>query len=77
LSASEAARICRLDRPSRALLAGAIERLGLSARAYHGVLKLSRSCADLAGDAEIAVEHVAEAVQLRALDRAYLLSDTM
>jgi magnesium chelatase family protein len=69
LMPSEVATICILDRESRSLLAAAIARLGLSARAYHRVLKLARTCADLAGAARIRVMDVAEAVNLRALDR--------
>jgi magnesium chelatase family protein len=69
LTPSEVATICILDRKSRSLLATAIARLGLSARAYHRVLKLARTCADLAGAAGIRVIDVAEAVKLRALDR--------
>jgi magnesium chelatase family protein len=69
LGPTETVRICRLDRGSRVLLGSAIARLGLSARAYHRVLKLARSCADLAAAAEIGCAHVAEAVQLRGLDR--------
>ncbi len=69
LTPSEVATICILDRESRSLLATAIARLGLSARAYHRVLKLARTCADLAGAAGIRVLDVAEAVNLRALDR--------
>jgi len=48
----------------------AIERLGLSARAYHRVLKVARTCADLAGVADIRRVHVSEAISLRALDRS-------
>jgi magnesium chelatase family protein len=69
LTPSEVAAACILDRESRSLLATAIARLGLSARAYHRVLKLARTCADLAGAAGIRVIDVAEAVKLRALDR--------
>jgi magnesium chelatase family protein len=65
----EVGRICRLDRESRALLGTAIARLGLSARAYHRVLKLARTCADLAGEPHIRRIDVSEAVTLRALDR--------
>ena len=54
---------------SDALLGAAISRLGLSARAYSRVLKLARTCADLAAVAQIESVHVAEAIQLRALDR--------
>jgi magnesium chelatase family protein len=69
LTPSEVARICRLAADSRALLAAAIARLGLSARAYHRVLRLARTCADLAAAPDIRMIDVAEAVNLRALDR--------
>ncbi len=69
LTAPEMARICRPERAARALLGAATSRLGLSARAYHHVLKMARSCADLAGGGRISVAHVSEAVRLRALDR--------
>jgi magnesium chelatase family protein len=69
LMPTEVARYCALARDSRALLSAAIARLGLSARAYHRVLKVARTCADLRGDADIRLSDVAEAVKLRALDR--------
>jgi predicted ATPase with chaperone activity len=69
LTPSEVSRFCVLTRDSRALLGSAISRLGLSARAYHRVLKVARTCADLRGDADIRMMDVAEAVKLRALDR--------
>jgi magnesium chelatase family protein len=69
LTPSEVTRFCALDRDSRALLGTAISRLGLSARACHRVLKLARTCADLAGMPEIRRMDVAEAVQLRALEK--------
>jgi magnesium chelatase family protein len=50
-------------------LTTAIKRLGLSARAYHRVLKLARTCADLCAAPEIRLVDVAEAIKLRALDR--------
>lgn len=60
---------CTPDAAGRALLAQAMERLGLSARGYHRVLKVARSIADLAGAEQVAAAHVAEAVQYRrALD---------
>jgi magnesium chelatase family protein len=69
LTPTEVARFCALASESRALLSAAITRLGLSARAYHRVLKVARTCADLRGDADICKMDVAEAVKLRALDR--------
>jgi magnesium chelatase family protein len=69
LMPAEVARHCALARDSRALLSTAIASLGLSARAYHRVLKVARTCADLRGDADIRMTDVAEAVKLRALDR--------
>ena len=54
------------------LLRGAIQRLGLSARAYHRVLKIARTIADLAGVEELDLSHVGEAVQYRTLDRRRL-----
>jgi magnesium chelatase family protein len=70
LTTAEAVAICRLDRESRAILRDSIDRLGLSARAYHRVLKLARTCADLAGAPDIRSVDVSEAVKLRALDQA-------
>jgi magnesium chelatase family protein len=69
LTPSEVSRLCGLARDSRVLLGTAIARLGLSARACHRVMKLARTCADLAGETEIRRIDVAEAVQLRALDK--------
>jgi magnesium chelatase family protein len=69
LGPSELTARCPLDRESSNLLGLAVERLGLSARACHRVLKLARTCADLAGAKAIRRMDVAEAVQLRALDK--------
>ncbi|HEX3948555.1 MAG TPA: YifB family Mg chelatase-like AAA ATPase [Steroidobacteraceae bacterium] len=69
LTSAEVASLCCLDKESRVLLSTAIARLGLSARAYHRVLKIARTCADLSGATDIRFTDVAEAVKLRALDR--------
>ncbi|HET7096865.1 MAG TPA: YifB family Mg chelatase-like AAA ATPase, partial [Casimicrobiaceae bacterium] len=60
---------CRPDAAGAALLASAMARLSLSARAYHRILKVARTIADLAGDDPIAAPHVAEAVGYRRFDR--------
>ena len=64
-------RACELDPASRRLLVSAIDRLNLSARAHDRILKVARTIADLGGCERIESGHVAEAVQYRALDRAY------
>lgn len=62
-------RYCATDTEGKRLLQMAVERLGLSARAYHRVLKVARTIADLAGEENIAPAHLAEAIQYRQLDR--------
>jgi len=68
----EVREFCALDEAGEQLLRAAINRLGLSARAYHRVLKLARTIADLAGEERIRPAHVAEAIQYRSLDRLRL-----
>jgi magnesium chelatase family protein len=70
LSTRDIDKWCRPDSAAESLLRQAIARLNLSARAYHRVLKLARTIADLAGCGGIAIAHVAEAIQYRKLDRA-------
>lgn len=60
---------CRLDEESRQLIEMAIDRLGLSARAYTRILKVARTIADLDGGGPLRSSHVAEAIQYRGLDR--------
>ena len=62
---SQVWEFCQLDPAAEALARAAMERLHLSARAFHRTLKLARTIADLAGDEGIGVTHVAEAVQYR------------
>src|SRR5438094_553232 len=60
---------CRVSDGADALLRTAITRLGLSARAYHRILKIARTIADLDGAADLQPKHVSEAIQYRTLDR--------
>lgn len=67
MSSKDVKRFCRLDTGSVELLNQAIQRLGLSARAYHRILKIARTIADLDGAKTLQTAHVAEAVQYRRL----------
>lgn len=60
---------CKLDEAGHDLLENAVDRLGMSARAYDRILKVARTIADLVGADELAPSHVAEAIQYRSLDR--------
>jgi magnesium chelatase family protein len=69
MSSNMVKKVCEINDAGRALLKTAMERLGLSARAYDRILKVSRTIADLAGSDDIKTEHLAEAIQYRSLDR--------
>jgi len=60
---------CAIDSESSRLLEMAVDRLGLSARAFNRIIKIARTIADLAGEADIRASHISEAIQYRTLDR--------
>ncbi|MBR0346272.1 MAG: YifB family Mg chelatase-like AAA ATPase [Rudaea sp.] len=67
LGSHELRRDCALSASDRALLERALDKLGLSARAYHRILRVARTVADLAGSEAIATPHLSEAIQYRRL----------
>ena len=69
LSPAEIDVRCKPNAAGEELLKTAIQRMGLSARAYHRVLKVARTIADLAGAGEITTPHIAEAIQYRKMDK--------
>src|SRR5947209_6803991 len=69
MTARDIRTFCRVSEGADALLRTAITRLALSARAYHRILKIARTIADLSGAAELEPKHVSEAIQYRSLDR--------
>lgn len=62
-------KFCRIDDRSVQILQAAVDKLGLSARAYNRILKIARTIADLEKDSDIRPDHIAEAIQYRSLDR--------
>src|SRR2546427_12810383 len=69
MAARDIRTCCRVSDGADALLRTAITRLALSARAYHRILKIARTLADLEGAADLQPKHVSEAIQYRSLDR--------
>jgi magnesium chelatase family protein len=69
MGSKEIKAFCRLNSESQEILKLATGKLGLSARAYDKILKVSRTIADMAGEADIQAPHISEAVQYRSLDR--------
>lgn len=69
ISSKTIKEICQIDETGKQLLKTAMDRLGLSARAYDRILKVARTIADLEGATDIKSEHLAEAIQYRSLDR--------
>ena len=71
MRAKDVHKHCVLNDDAQGLLKSAMADLHLSARAYDRILKVARTIADLAGAADIAADHIAEAIQYRSLDRQY------
>jgi magnesium chelatase family protein len=65
-------KFCEVDTESDGLLERAMDKLGLSARAHSRILKIARTIADIEASTDIKVDHVAEAIQYRSLDRRLL-----
>lgn len=73
MQSKEIREFCEVDSASEELMKMAITKLGLSARAYDRILKVSRTIADLAGEEKISSAHISEAIQYRSLDRTMWL----
>lgn len=69
MSSKSIKRYAKIDESGKALLKNAMEKLGLSARAYDRIIKVARTIADLSGSNEIELDHLSEAIQYRSLDR--------
>ena len=69
MSAKDLKQHCSIDKQGHEMLETAMNRMGLSARAYDRILKVARTIADMDGHSSIALHHLAEAIQFRSLDR--------
>ena len=69
MNSKQLRNICSIDEAGQMMLKTAMEKLGLSARAYDRILKVSRTIADMEGSEHIEAQHLAEAINYRSLDR--------
>ena len=74
MSTRHVRKYCKIDEPSSRLLETAMDKLGLSARAYNRILKIGRTIADLGNKTEMGAEEIAEAIQYRTLDQENILN---
>jgi len=72
LTSAQVRKFCEISEDGKWILKIAMEKQGLSARAYDKILKMARTIADLAGSEEILLEHLSESIQFRALDGSYM-----
>jgi magnesium chelatase family protein len=70
MNTAQLRKYCGLDEPSQALLKTAMEKFGLSARAYDRILKVARTIADLDHEENLKPSYIAEAIQYRNMDRS-------
>ena len=74
MTPNDVKRYCSLNRDTEQLLKTAFQKLNLSARGYNRILKVARTIADLENEAAIQIQHLAEALQYRSLDKKYWMA---